>query len=163
MTVNGSAIPYYGLDDEFGNQTTATPGSRFAWLGGKSRRTELSSGIIQMGLRSYEATIGRFLSTDPVSRGSVNTHDYANQDPINTFDLTGESAACSVSDPRLTAKRRVSSSGHYTLKAKAYAHCSRSAKNVHAKAVIVGGAYFLLPGCRCEFSVRRDRRQIVHR
>ena len=38
--------------DEFGNPTSGSAG-RFGWLGGKQRRTELPSGVIQMGARSY--------------------------------------------------------------------------------------------------------------
>lgn len=74
--------------DEFGNPVKG--GSpRFGWLGGQHRRTELSSGVIQMGVRSYVPAIGRFLSPDPILGGSDNAYDYANQDPINNFDLAG--------------------------------------------------------------------------
>jgi RHS repeat-associated protein len=78
--------------DEFGNRTSGTSGRRFAWLGGKQRRTELASGVVQMGVRSYIPQLGRFLSPDPISGGSANAYDYANQDPVNQFDLTGECA-----------------------------------------------------------------------
>jgi RHS repeat-associated protein len=75
--------------DEFGNpKQSNTP--KFGWLGAKSRRTELPSGVIQMGLRSYVPAMGRFLTPDPIRGGSANAYDYANQDPVNNFDLTGE-------------------------------------------------------------------------
>jgi RHS repeat-associated protein len=77
--------------DEFG---VLAPGQQsspeYGWLGGKERRTELSSGVIQMGVRSYVPQLGRFLQTDPVPGGSANAYDYAAQDPVNSVDLNGE-------------------------------------------------------------------------
>lgn len=75
------------LFDEFGTPKVGV--ERFGWLGGKQRRTELASGTIQMGARSYVPTLGRFLSPDPVAGGSANPYDYVNGDPVNGLDLTG--------------------------------------------------------------------------
>ena len=77
--------------DEFGNPKSGAAG-RFGWLGGEQRRAEFSSGVIQMGVRSYVPALGGFISPDPVPGGSANAYDYANGDPVNHFDLAGERA-----------------------------------------------------------------------
>jgi RHS repeat-associated protein len=74
--------------DEFGNPMVGDAG-RYGWLGGSQRRTELTSGVIQMGARSYVPSIGRFISTDPVAGGSASAYDYANADPVNGMDPEG--------------------------------------------------------------------------
>jgi RHS repeat-associated protein len=88
--------------DEFGSPVKGGFG-RYGWLGGKGRRTELASGVIQMRVRSYVPQLGRFLSPDPVSGGSANAYDYADQDPVKGFDLEG---TCSTKKACAAARRR---------------------------------------------------------
>jgi RHS repeat-associated protein len=99
--------------DEFGNplQSGSLNGSspEYGWLGSKTRRTQLPSGVIQMGKRSYVPAIGRFVSTDPVQGGSANAYDYGNADPVNQFDLTGtKSARCNfnLANPHKSKHKR---------------------------------------------------------
>jgi hypothetical protein len=51
--------------DEFGNPKQSgllTGGNaEYGWLGVKGRRTQLPSGVIQMGRRSYVPSLGRFI------------------------------------------------------------------------------------------------------
>jgi RHS repeat-associated protein len=93
--------------DEYGNpkqSSTLTP--KLGWLGSKMRRTELPSGVIQMGVRSYVPAMGRFLTPDPVCGGSANAYEYANGDPVNNLDLTGERCRKGNRKCRLRAKER---------------------------------------------------------
>ncbi len=49
-----------------------------------------------MGVRPYDPVLGRFLVVDPVEGGSANYYDYAGQDPINGFDLTGRAMLADI-------------------------------------------------------------------
>lgn len=75
--------------DEFGVPRQPLS-ARYSWLGTHRRSTELRSGTIAMGVRSYIPSLGRFLQTDPVAGGSCNAYDYVCQDPVNKFDLEGD-------------------------------------------------------------------------
>jgi len=77
---------------EFGVPTTSLP-SKYSWLGAGEIPTELPSGIMDMGARSYVPQLGRFLQPDPRPAGSANSYTYTFDDPVNTFDPTGEYTA----------------------------------------------------------------------
>ncbi|MFD3455823.1 DNRLRE domain-containing protein [Streptomyces sp. NPDC058691] len=97
--MHGDAVVQYPLDttqnptvqayDEYGNPINSTAATRYGWLGGKQRSTDTPSGLTLMGVRLYNPTTGRFLSTDPVPGGSANAYEYCNADPINHYDLDG--------------------------------------------------------------------------
>jgi RHS repeat-associated protein len=75
---------------EYGVPRTSTP-PKYSWLGVAARATELPSGQIAMGARSYVPQIGRFLQDDPVPGGSANAYAYTYGDPVNTADPGGAS------------------------------------------------------------------------
>ena len=56
------------------------------------KKRDPASQLIEMGARPYDPVTGRFLATDPIEGGSLNTYDYAGQDPVNTYDLEGMNA-----------------------------------------------------------------------
>lgn len=118
---NATALMARSESDEFGNPRQPS-GRRFGWLGGKARRTELASGVIQMGVRSYVPALGRFTSVDPVVGGSASAYDYANADPCNQVDLDGRS-----SQPRII---------HHARRA-----CYRTKQRLPAELSFIAGDY----------------------
>ena len=87
----GSTISY----DPYGNGTAPDNSNGnwdYGWIGQNMKGTEHATSLllsVEMGARIYSPVIGRFLETDPVAGGSANDYDYANGEPINQFDLTG--------------------------------------------------------------------------
>jgi RHS repeat-associated protein len=126
MSLEVSSLKGTSTFDEFGRPTSGSAG-RFGWLGGKGRRTELSSGVVQMGRRSYVPQLGRFLTPDPVFGGSANPYDYANQDPVNKFDLGGE---CTDQYARHGC-RRGNAKGNRATSRQYYRHKARQIEEAH--------------------------------
>ena len=69
-------------------RTTVT--EKYSWLGADQVPTELPTGIIDMGARTYIPQLGRFEQTDPQPGGSANAYAYTDDDPINESDPSGE-------------------------------------------------------------------------
>lgn len=78
--------------DPFGAPLEAPPSNVTTerWTGRWDKQLDTTSLFIQMGARPYDPALGRFLAVDPVEGGSLNTYDYAGQDPVNNYDLNGE-------------------------------------------------------------------------
>ncbi len=87
---SGGGLRSTANSDEYGNPRTSA--TSYGWLGAEKREAVLSTGAILMGVRLYIPSLGRFLQVDPLVGGSANSYDYANQDPINVFDLDGRHA-----------------------------------------------------------------------
>ena len=76
----------YGLPRD-----TSTTNPRYGWLGTHHRNTgDALAQLTLMGIRLYNPTTGRFLSTDPIRGGSCNNYDYSCADPVNGRDLDGK-------------------------------------------------------------------------
>ena len=82
--------------DEFG--VGPTPASRLGYLGGPERFTiDTNLGLIRMGERLYDPTLGSFLSVDPVKGGCANDYTYVHGDPVNSNDPSGRQS-CNFND-----------------------------------------------------------------
>ncbi len=73
---------------EFGVPTTGLP-PKYSWLGSIELPTELASGVIAMGARSYVPQVGRLLQPDPIPGGSASAYTYTFGDPVNSSDPSG--------------------------------------------------------------------------
>lgn len=79
--------------DPWGDQLTG-PSLEMGWLGAQQRRSDPTTELAQMGVRSYGPGQGQFLSEDPVVDrvgigATANRYSYGSNDPINRNDLSG--------------------------------------------------------------------------
>lgn len=62
------------------------------WQSNTGNETQvLKTTYVMMGARVYIPALGRFIQLDPKVGGGANGYDYANQDPVNISDPSGES------------------------------------------------------------------------
>ncbi len=76
--------------DAFG-MLVASSGSNptpFGFVGGAQYQSDADSGLMLLGHRYYDASIGRFISRDPIQAGT-NWYAYCENKPINHLDKTG--------------------------------------------------------------------------
>ncbi len=77
------------------------PSLEMGFLGSQERPTDPTTGLIQMGARSYNSDLGVFASEDPVAGrmgvgASVNRYLYVLNNPLNYYDLNGRETCVST-------------------------------------------------------------------
>ena len=84
----GASTSAYFESTEYGISRDASLTPRYGWLGAAQRSSDALGALTLMGVRLYNASNGRFLSTDPVYGGNDNSYNYPT-DPIGQSDLSG--------------------------------------------------------------------------
>jgi RHS repeat-associated protein len=86
--------------DPWGVQLSG-PSLEMGYLGAWERPTDPTSDLIQMGARTYDPSLGGFLSEDPVFGhlgigASVDRYLYVRDNPLNYYDLNGRETCVST-------------------------------------------------------------------
>ncbi len=75
--------------DAFGSTIAATgTGTPFGFAGQHGYQSDGDSGLMRLGYRYYDASVGRFLSRDPIHAG-YNWYVYCENNPVNCIDPDG--------------------------------------------------------------------------
>jgi RHS repeat-associated protein len=76
--------------DAFGNvtTTTGTTPTAFGFVGGLGYQQDAETGLMRLGHRMYDSSMGRFISRDPIQYG-YNWYGYCDSDSVNAVDNTG--------------------------------------------------------------------------
>ena len=95
LITDSSANPFYTARyDAFGNAISGA-GLWFGYTGKYERYTDGTTGTVEMGVREYDPTIGRFISADPLKGNpsdpqTINRYPYVQNDPLTRYDLNGK-------------------------------------------------------------------------
>ena len=147
---------------EFGVPTVTAP-AKYAWLGASELPTELPSGVITMGVRSYVPQIGRFLQPDPIPGGSANAYSYTFGDPVNSTDPTGaytNNGSLAIEQALSHRSREAAERDRGAAEAAARAAAEKAAREAAAAAAAAAGPQYAEEGGRMGRMGRRRRIRI---
>jgi RHS repeat-associated protein len=143
LSETATALASTADTSEFGVPTTSLP-PKYSWLGANEIPTELPSGVLDMGARSYVPQLGRFLQPDPRSGGSANAYTYTFGDPVNASDPSGEYTLGGPSEALINGTAQMASEAaaeQAAINAAARAEAERKAQAAAAALAAAGPQY----------------------
>lgn len=77
--------------DSWGNMLSQTGGidTRYKFVGAAGYYSDPDTSLLKLGVRYYDPAVGRFITLDP-ARDGTNWYAYAEGNPVNAIDPTGE-------------------------------------------------------------------------
>ncbi|GFO83553.1 MAG: hypothetical protein A49_31800 [Methyloceanibacter sp.] len=76
---------------------TGSAETRYGYVGTQGYQTDAATGLMHLGARYYDATIGRFMQRDPIGiRGGLNIYVYCYNNPLQFTDAEGEAGNVAV-------------------------------------------------------------------
>jgi RHS repeat-associated protein len=143
LSETATALASTADTSEFGIPTTSLP-PKYSWLGANEIPTELPSGVLDMGARSYVPQLGRFLQPDPISGGSANAYSYTFGDPVNASDPSGAYTVGGPSQALIDGTAQMASEAaaeQAAINAAARAEAERKAEEAAAALATAGPQY----------------------
>jgi RHS repeat-associated protein len=88
ITNSSQSVTDSVLCDGFGMVVSRTGPTPFGFVASGQYQTDNDSGLMLLGHRYYDASVGRFISSDPAKAGN-NWYAYCHNNPLKTTDLEG--------------------------------------------------------------------------
>ncbi|MFN3650394.1 MAG: RHS repeat-associated core domain-containing protein [Armatimonadota bacterium] len=101
LTNSSQSVTHSREYDAFG-MTVAGTGlpTPFGFVGGQGYQKDPDSGLMLLGARYYDPSVGRFISRDPIGySGGLNLYAYSSNNPVNATDPRGTHPGAAVLAP----------------------------------------------------------------
>jgi RHS repeat-associated protein len=92
LTNSSETVTDSYAQDAWGNllSSSGSTTNPYRYIGDSSYYDDGASGLMLLGARYYDPTVGRFITQDPIGQaGGLNFYDYTSGNPVNAIDPSG--------------------------------------------------------------------------